>query len=95
MFGRALNRGPAISSCSAGGADATVTTKVEETGRILIDANGDNVPPPNSAPRPTPMPRPDQEKPGHNAIAPPAQDRVSALSDGWMTALHFAPVTVR
>ena len=87
MFAAALNRGPAIKLLLTRGADATVTSKVQRLGRILIDANGDNVPAPGSETRA----QSDAEKASVQRNRAAAQDRVfGAQVMGGMTALHFA-----
>ena len=87
MFAAALNRGPAIRLLLGRGADAKVTTKVQRLGRILIDANGDNIPTPGTETRSQNA----QEQAAAVRNRAAAQDRVfGAQVMGGMTALHFA-----
>ena len=90
MFAAALNRGPAIKLLLSRGADATVTTKVARLGRILIDANGDNIPS-STAAHADAGAQTEQEKARAARNRAAAQDRVfGAQVMGGMTALHFA-----
>jgi ankyrin repeat protein len=102
MFAAWLNRAPVIKVLLLHGADPKVTTKVEKLTRVLVDANGDPIPPPGQrtenagkaevglgAAGTAPAAPAEAAAAARNRAA--ARDRVfGAQVMGGMTALHFA-----
>jgi len=82
MFAAALGRADAIKLLIEHGADPKVTTKVVHFEKILVDANGDPIRPPEGA---------QAAGAGRGRGGRGGADRVfGALMQGGMTALHFA-----